>query len=95
MANKSDLPPAWDAAESDTLGGKALAVSADTGEGLADLVAAIARRLLGIPHPPEAAVPFRPGHMRSLEAARACLLRSDLDGLVRQLEELLGVAESP
>ena len=94
VANKSDLPPAWDASTREVLEGKVLAVSAETGAGFADLVAAIAHRLVPDPPAPEAAVPFRPGHMRSLEAARACRCcgaGSFRGGLLRRLEELRGV----
>ncbi len=89
---RCDLPPAWDAADSDILGGKVLAVSAETGEGLRG-----PRRCHRPPSRrrtrPRRKPPFPSGRSTcgSLEAARACLLRSDLDGLLRRLEELLGV----
>ncbi len=70
VASKADLPAAWD---SDAM----LAVSAVRGEGLDQLGAAIARRL--VPNPPiaGAGVPFRPGHGRRLRAARTALLAGD------------------
>ena len=68
-----------------------IAVSAETGEGLADLVGAIASRL--VPHPPApgAAVPFRADHVHGLRGARTCLEASDLAGFALRLDEMLRV----
>ncbi len=95
VANKCDLPAAWGAGETFIPDREILSVSAETGEGLGDLVAAISSRLVPEPPEPGVAVPFRPEHLRSLESARACLLATDLDGLVRQLEGLRGLEASP
>ncbi len=89
IASKIDLPSAWNIAELDFPGGGVIAVSAETGQGLEDLVGAIASRLVPEPPHPGAAVPFRPEHRCRLEAARACLAGGDLDGFVRHLEGLL------
>jgi tRNA modification GTPase len=95
VANKCDLPAAWGAGEPCILDEGFLPVSAETGEGLGDLVSAIASRLVPEPPEPGVAVPFRPEHLRSLESARACLLGTDLDGLARRLEGLRGLEASP
>ncbi len=52
VANKSDRPPAW--------AGDVLRVSAVTGHGVPELAAEVARRLVPLPPPPGAAVPFTP-----------------------------------
>jgi tRNA modification GTPase len=58
VANKADLPAAWEPAE--VFDGLAFqVVSAETGEGLEALGAAIARALVPAPPPPGAGVPFR------------------------------------
>ena len=58
--NKSDLAPA-----------PGLAVSALTGAGIPELVAAIVRRLVAHPPPPGAAVPYTPELADRVEAAAA------------------------
>jgi tRNA modification GTPase len=65
VASKADLPAAWDEA---MVG--ALAVSAERGDGLGALVAALGRRLVPEPPPPGSAVPWRPGQARVLVRAR-------------------------
>jgi tRNA modification GTPase len=65
VASKADLPAAWDAED---LG--ALVVSAERGDGLGELLAAIGRRLVPDPPGPGAAVPFRSEIVRTLERAR-------------------------
>ena len=88
VANKCDLTAAWDTG---SLGSQALhlcSVSAETGQGLDDLVGAIGVRLVPDPPAPGEAVPFRPEHVRSLERARNCVNDLDAIGLVRYLEEL-------
>lgn len=54
VINKSDLPPAWTTASVSD----AVRVSALTGEGLAELCAAVISRLVPDPPPPGAAMPF-------------------------------------
>jgi len=65
VANKSDLPPAWDEA---VVG--ALAASAGRGDGVEALIAAVAARLVPDPPPPGSGVPFRAAHLRRLRAIR-------------------------
>jgi tRNA modification GTPase len=66
IINKIDLPPAWDHSQ---LGG-AVRVSAQTGEGLAELCRAIAHKLVPKSPSPGAAVPFTPELCRQIEEAR-------------------------
>ncbi|MGE3821969.1 MAG: GTPase [Isosphaeraceae bacterium] len=68
VANKSDLPLAWEVP-----GLVSVTVSAESGAGLDSLGAAIVSRL--IPEPPEAGagVPFRPRHLRGLREVRDAL----------------------
>jgi tRNA modification GTPase len=61
VANKSDLSAAW--AEEDVC---AIAVSAETGDGLDGLLHAISRRIVPEPPPKNAVVPFRKEHFRRL-----------------------------
>ena len=56
VVSKSDLPPAWEHASA----AEAVRVSAQTGEGLAELCAAVVARLVPDPPPSRAAVPFTP-----------------------------------
>jgi tRNA modification GTPase len=83
VVNKSDLPPVWDRASAPD----AMHVSALTGEGLAELCVAVVARLVSVPPPPGAAVPFSPqlcegialaqGHLAAGNAVEAgCILAS-------------------
>jgi tRNA modification GTPase len=78
--NKIDLPPAWDVSQVPN----ALRVSAKTGAGIGDLVAALARWLAPDPPPPGAAVPFTTGQCDRIEQARELLSAGQLPQ-VRQL----------
>ncbi|WP_406693377.1 GTPase [Singulisphaera sp. Ch08] len=84
VANKCDLPAAWDAALTE-----ALVVSAERGDGIEALGSAIARRLVPEPPPPGAGVPFRPGHVRHLSRALKALEANDLATAGQALRELL------
>jgi tRNA modification GTPase len=75
VASKADLAPSWD--DADLIG--AVAVSAETGRGLDDLIARVVSRLVGTPPGPGAAVPFRDGHVRRLDSLRASLEAGQLD----------------
>ncbi len=90
VANKADLAPAW---ETTPIGGKVSkvqTVSAETGEGLLELIATVASRLVPEPPAPGAAVPFRPCHLLGLQTARSELLAGDRCGCIRSLEEIAG-----
>ncbi|WP_254508610.1 GTPase [Anatilimnocola floriformis] len=66
VSTKSDLP-------TQTPIGNAIAVSAVSGVGLAELAAAIVHRLIGAPPQPDEAVPFLPEHAAALTNARDAL----------------------
>ena len=68
VANKADLPGVW---EFDGLN-----VSAERGDGIDGLIAAIGHRLVPDPPAEGAAIPFRPRHRRRLELIRRAVVRS-------------------
>ena len=72
VANKADLPAAWDASDPSVA-----VVSAQRGDGIEGLVRAIACRLVPDPPLPGAGIPFRAGQVRRLRAARASLHAAD------------------
>jgi tRNA modification GTPase len=63
VANKADLPAAW---QSDDR--VALTISAERGDGIEALIHTIAHRLVPDPPPPGSGVPFRPRHRRWIES---------------------------
>ncbi len=69
VANKSDLPPAWKPDEAILGSSDMVSVSAESGAGLADLMAAIIARLVPDPPRPGEPVPFRPDHLARLVQA--------------------------
>ncbi len=80
VANKCDLQPSWDP-EGEHLGGSGVvAVSAETGQGLEELVRGIGTRLIPDVPAPGQAIPFRREHVLGLEEARARLAQGDLPG---------------
>jgi tRNA modification GTPase len=83
VINKIDLPAAWDSSKEAS---DAVRVSALTGEGLAELCEAIARRLVPEAPPAGAAVPFTEPQCQALEAAwKACR-----DGACAEASRLIG-----
>jgi tRNA modification GTPase len=74
IANKSDLPPAWDAEAADVGTAELVTVSATRGDGLDSLVAAIVHRLVPDPPIPGAGVPFRAAQFDALTRAHGALL---------------------
>ena len=70
VASKADLPAAWEPTE--VFEGRVpfVVVSTQAGEGLDELVSAVARLLVPTPPPPGAAVPFRPEHLETLGMLR-------------------------
>ncbi len=90
VANKCDVPAAWPLREVEETGLCVLAVSAETGEGLVPLIAAIGDRLVPDPPAPGAGVPFRPEHLEILARAREKLEAGDGGGFERSLTELPG-----
>jgi len=92
VANKSDLPPAWAAGDAALDPHSVATVSAERGDGISALIAAIALRLVPDPPPPGGAVPFRGAQVDVLTQARACLLANDRAAAARLLKEQLLVA---
>jgi len=77
VKSKSDLPPAWAPGDADLDPPAIETVSAERGDGISSLIAAIIERLVPDPPPPGGAVPFRRAHLDILTQARACLLAND------------------
>jgi tRNA modification GTPase len=84
VANKSDLPAAWE-----PMPGAMLVVSAERGDGIGALIGALGRRVVPTPPPPGAAVPFRPGQWRQIERAYTALQGGDRGSALRHLQALL------
>lgn len=70
VCNKSDLAPAW---EPRSLVPSAVSLSAETGEGLDNLLKAILKRIVPVTPPDLAAIPFRSEQRRGLTRARRLL----------------------
>jgi tRNA modification GTPase len=86
VANKSDLPAAWDA--------DGLVVSAEFGDGIDRLAAQIGRRLVPDPPRPASALLFRPRQVRRLELIRsAIVVGGDRARAIRSLRRWLGLPE--
>ena len=85
VANKSDLPAAWDES-----GLGALAVSAERGDGVEALIGAVAGRLVPEAPPPGSGVPFRPAQVRRLAAIRDRLASGDRDRAARSIGRWVG-----
>ena len=64
-------------------------VSALTGEGIADLISAMARTLVPTSFPPGSAVPFTSEQVDGLTAARAAIERHDAEVASELLHALL------
>jgi len=73
VANKSDLPAAWQPAEVCAGPKSVVTVSAERGDGISELCAEIVRSLIPRAPGPGDAVPFRTRHVQALERARQCL----------------------
>jgi tRNA modification GTPase len=84
VANKADLPAAWEPLRPTTL-----TISAASGDGIEALAQALARRLVPQPPPPGAGVPFRPAQLRRIERAGTALAGGDQGRALRQLSLLL------
>jgi tRNA modification GTPase len=77
VANKVDLPSAWD--------GIGMAVSAERGDGIDRLSIEISRRLVPNPLPEGCGMPFRTRHLRQLELIRRAIEAGDRDRAARSL----------
>ena len=91
VANKSDLPPAWHPHELSRVGPSIATVSAERGEGIAELIAGIVGRLVPDPPGPGDAVPFRPDQLDALIAARSDRLAGDPTTAARRLAAMAGL----
>jgi tRNA modification GTPase len=94
VASKADLPAAWEPVE--VLGtAPFVVVSAESGTGLDDLGAAIARSLVPAPPVPGSAVPFRAEQLAALTAARAALESGDRRAAEQTLRAMLPTSFPP
>jgi tRNA modification GTPase len=84
VANKSDLPAAWE-----PLGSAIPTISAEQGDGIESLIHTLAQRLVPTPPAPGAGVPFRPAHCRRIDRAWAALGAGDTATARRHLSALL------
>jgi tRNA modification GTPase len=89
VANKADLPAVWEPSALDLEPGSLITVSAERGEGLDGLIAAIVDQLIPEPPGPGAGVPFRVDQIRHLEHARAALRACDSELAIQQIEMML------
>ena len=85
VANKADLPAGWESPEMNIL-----TVSAERGDGVEALVAAIVARLGLIAPPAGSGVPFRSVHLQRLRAIRARVQAGDPGRARRSLLRWLG-----
>jgi tRNA modification GTPase len=94
-SNKSDLPSAWDECARGLQGRAVMTVSAQTGNGLTELIDAITRRL--VPHPPPrgAGVPFRREQVHQIRQMRSSLLAGDRAAALRKLASMIQERERP
>ena len=84
VANKSDLPAAWE-----PVGSEIATISAERGDGIESLIRTLAQRLVPTPPPPGAGVPFRPAHFRRIDRAYTALHAGDSATALRHLSALL------
>jgi tRNA modification GTPase len=92
VASKADLPPSWELCEA--IGSASiLAVSAERGDGLDGLLAAVIARLVPLAPEPGAGIPFRPAHLDQLEQARVALERGDHELAIQTIEPMLTRAD--
>ena len=89
VGNKSDLDPGWNDADWSVHVRNMVIVSAETGEGLTDLIAAIVARLIALPQLPGAAVPFRAAHLSALLEIRASLIAGDRAAAACRLDSMI------
>ena len=88
-ANKSDLPAAWHANDLAFASRVIVTVSGEKGDGLSDLIALIAERLVPELPPAGVAVPFRTEQVDRLGRIRVGLLSSDRTGAAHQVAEMI------
>jgi tRNA modification GTPase len=88
VANKSDLPAAWDDRADWLRSYPVVTVSAERGDGVLELIQTIAGRLVAKPPPAGAGVPFRPGQLVALREIRASLAGGDVAAAAQRLDAL-------
>ena len=89
IANKSDLPPAWMAGQAGLNAEEVVTISAQCGDGIDALVAAVTERLVPDPPLPGAPVPFRDAHVDALVKARGDLLDGEGAAAAFRLKALI------
>jgi tRNA modification GTPase len=92
VATKADLPAAWEPSDPTLAGRPIRVVSAERGDGLDELIAAVVAALVPIPPEPGVGVPFRRAHLDRLERARAALEGGNHELAIQSIEPLLGSA---
>jgi tRNA modification GTPase len=93
VASKSDLPRAWAAGDAILDPRAIVTVSAERGDGISSLIAAIIGRLVPDPPRPGDAVPFRRSHLDDLSQARAYLHAKDFTAAARVLTSMIGIGK--
>jgi len=88
VRSKSDLPPAWAAGDLDLDAHAIETVSAERGDGISSLIAAIIERLVPDPPPPGGAVPFCRAQLDVLTQARSSLRANDRAAAARLLNSM-------
>ena len=88
VANKADLPPAWELCEA-TATASILAVSAERGDGLDHLLATVVAALVPVTPEPGAGVPFRREYLDRLVLARAALAGGNHELAIQSIEPML------
>jgi tRNA modification GTPase len=86
VANKSDLPTSWDDATCSII-----TISAEHGQGIQELIEAIATRLVPVPPSPGQAIPFRSTHLRRLQAIHACYFEGRTERARRSINKWIDV----
>ncbi len=77
VANKSDLPAAWETADLRAEPKPVVTISAERGDGIAELCSEIVCSLVPNAPMPGDAIPFRPRHLEALQRARQCLIAGE------------------
>ena len=94
VASKADLPAAWDVADPALAGRPLCVVSAESGDGLDELILAIVASLVPDPPEPRAGVPFRPSQLQRLEQARERLAEGCHAQAIQSIEAVIANAQN-
>ena len=92
VANKSDLPAAWQADDAGLGIEAVVTVSAERGDGMDELVGTIGKRLVPNPPRPREAVPFRRDQLEDCEKARDELLAGRTTAAAERLKTMIRAA---